>query len=129
MYYIALIIIALIFIWRIATGFRRGMVQEIVSLIAMAAAGVCIFLIMGAVGNYLNHEIGKMVQIIVVLFVVCLVYRLVHILFTSLKLISKLPIIKGVDKLLGALIGCAEAALIVGILVYLLKNWGLSFLT
>lgn len=129
MYYIALIIIALIFIWRVATGFRKGMVQEIVSLIAMAVAGVCIFLIMGAVGNYLNHEIGKMVQIIVVLLVVCLVYRLVHILFTSLKLISKLPIIKGVDKLLGALIGCAEAALIVGILVYLLKNWGLSFLT
>lgn len=129
MYYIALIIIALIFIWRVTTGFRKGMVQEIVSLIAMAAAGVCIFLIMGAVGNYLNHEIGKMVQIIVVLFAVCLVYRLIHVLFTSLELISKLPIIKGVDKLLGALIGCAEAALIVGILVYLLKNWGLSFLT
>lgn len=129
MYYIALIIIALIFIWRVTTGFRKGMVQEIVSLIAMAVAGVCIFLIMGAVGNYLNHEIGKMVQIIVVLFAVCLVYRLVHILFTSLELISKLPIIKGVDKLLGALIGCVEAALIVGILVYLLKNWGLSFLT
>ncbi len=129
MYYIALIIIALIFIWRVTTGFRKGMVQEIVSLIAMAVAGVCIFLIMGAVGNYLNHEIGKMVQIIVVLFAVCLVYRLVHILFTSLELISKLPIIKGVDKLLGALVGCVEAALIVGILVYLLKNWGLSFLT
>lgn len=129
MYYIALIIIALIFIWRVTTGFRKGMVQEIVSLIAMAAAGVCIILIMGAVGNYLNHEIGKMVQIIVVLFAVCLVYRLVHVLFTSLELISKLPIIKGVDKLLGALIGCAEAALIVGILVYLVKNWGLSFLT
>ena len=128
MYYIALIIIALIFIWRVTAGFRKGMVQEIVSLIAMAVAGVCIFLILGAVGNYLNHEIGKMVQIIVVLFVVCLVYRLVHILFTSLKLISKLPVIKGVDKLLGALIGCAEAALIVGVLVYLLKNWGLSFL-
>ncbi|MDE7251302.1 MAG: CvpA family protein [Lachnospiraceae bacterium] len=128
MYYIALIIIALIFIWRVTAGFRKGMVQEIVSLIAMAVAGVCIFLILGAVGNYLNHEIGKMVQIIVVLFVVCLVYRLVHILFTSLKLISKLPVIKGVDKLLEALIGCAEAALIVGVLVYLLKNWGLSFL-
>lgn len=129
MYYIALIIIVLIFIWRITTGFRKGMVQEIVSLIAMAVAGLCIFLIMGAIGNYLNHEIGKMIQIICVLFVVCLVYRLVHVLFTSLELISKLPIIKGVDKLLGALVGCVEAALIVAILVYLLKNWGLSVLT
>lgn len=128
MYYIALIIIALIFIWRITTGFRKGMVQEIISLIAMVVAGVCIFLIMGAVGNYLNHEIGKMVQVIVVLFAVCIVYRLVHVLFTSLELISKLPIIKGLDKLLGALIGCVEAVLIVAALVYLLKNWGLSIL-
>lgn len=128
MYYIALVIIALIFIWRITTGFRKGMVQEIISLIAMAVAGVCIFLIMGAVGNYLNHEIGKMVQVIVALFVVCIVYRLVHVLFTSLELISKLPIIKGLDKLLGALIGCVEAVLIVAALVYLLKNWGLSIL-
>lgn len=128
MYYIALIIIALIFIWRITTGFRKGMVQEIISLIAMVVAGVCIFLIMGAVGNYLNHEIGKMVQVVVVLFVVCIVYRLVHVLFTSLELISKLPIIKGLDKLLGALIGCVEAVLIVAALVYLLKNWGLSIL-
>lgn len=128
MYYIALIIIALIFIWRITTGFRKGMVQEIISLIAMVVAGVCIFLIMGAVGNYLNHEIGKMVQVIVVLFVVCIVYRLVHVLFTSLELISKLPIIKGLDKLLGALIGCVEAVLIVAALVYLFKNWGLSIL-
>lgn len=128
MYYISLIIIALIFIWRIVAGFRKGMVQEIISLIAMAVAGVCIFLIMGAIGNYLNHEIGEMVQIIIVLLAVCFVYRLVNTLFVSLELISKLPLIKWVDKLLGVVVGCAEATLIVGILVYLLKNWGLSFL-
>ena len=39
MYYAALIIIALIFIWRMTVGFRKGMVQEIISLIAMAVAG------------------------------------------------------------------------------------------
>lgn len=128
MYYIALIIIVLIFIWRIMTGFRKGMVQEIISLIAMAVAGICIFLILGAVENYLNHEIGKAIQIIIVLFAVCVVYRLVHTLFVSLELISKLPLIKWADKLLGGVVGCAEAALIVGMLVYLLKNWGMSFL-
>ncbi len=128
MYYIALIVIALIFIWRIVAGFRKGMVQEIVSLVAMAAAGICIFLIMGAIGNYMNREIGKMIQVVAVLLAVCFVYRLIHMLFVSLELISKLPVIKGVDKLLGAVVGCLEAALIVGFLVYLLKNWGLSVL-
>lgn len=128
MYYIALIIIAIIFIWRIVAGFRRGMVQEIISLIAMAVAGLCIILILGAIGSYLDKEIGKTIQMVFVLIAVCLVYRLVHILFTSLELISKLPIIKGVDKLLGALVGFVEAGVIVGVLVYFLKEWGLSIL-
>lgn len=128
MYYVSLAVIAIIFIWRMITGFRKGMVQEIISLIAMAVAGFCVVLILGAIGSYLDREIGRVIQIVAVLFVVCLVYRLVHTLFISLELISKLPIIKGLDKLLGIVVGFAEAALIVGVLVYFLKNWGLSIL-
>ena len=126
MYYVSLI--AIIFIWRISVGFRKGMVQEIISLIAMAVAGVCVVLILGAVGSYLEREIGRAIQSVIVLFVVCFVYRLVHTLFTSLELISKLPVIKWLDKLLGIVVGFAEAALISGVLVYFLKNWGLSIL-
>lgn len=129
MYYAALIIIALIFIWRMTVGFRKGMVQEIISLIAMAVAGVCVLLIFGAIGSYLNREIGKVVQMVIVLLVVCVVYRLIHVLFTSLELISKLPVIKWLDKLLGIVIGAGEAALIVGFIIYFLKSWGLSVLS
>lgn len=126
MYYVALIVIALIFIWRIAAGFKKGMVQEIVSLIAMAAAGFCMLLIIAAIGSYLDKEIGRLVQMIAVLLAVCLVYRLINTLFVSLKLISKLPIIKGLDKIMGAVVGFAEAGILVGFLVYIIKNWGLS---
>lgn len=126
MYYVALIIVALIFIWRITTGFKKGMVQEIVSLIAMVVAGVCVVLILAAIGSYIDKEIGQVIQMVLVLAVVCLVYRLINILFTSLELIAKLPVISWVDKLLGAAIGFAEAVVIVGLLVYLIKNWGLS---
>ena len=128
MYYVVIVVIVLIFIWRIMAGFKRGMVQEIVSLIAMAVAGVCMVLILGAVGSYLEREIGHLVQFTAVLLVVCLVYRLISILFTSLKLISKLPIVREIDKLLGAVVGGVEAALLVGILVYACKSWGLSLL-
>lgn len=128
MYYAALIVIALVFIWRIVAGFKRGMVQELISLIAMAAAGICVFLILGAVGSYLEKEIGQVIQIVVVLFAVCLVYRLVSILFVSLKLISKLPIVKGLDKIMGAAVGFVEAGILVGVLVHLIKGWGMQFL-
>ena len=128
MYYVALAVIALIFIWRMVASFKKGMVQELISLVAMAVAGVCVVLILGAVGSYMDKEIGNVVQMIAVLIVVCLVYRLVNILFTSLQLIAKLPIVKSVDKLLGLIVGFAEAALIVAVLIHLLKNWGLSIL-
>lgn len=129
MYYAALVVIVLIFIWRIVVGFKRGMVQEVVSLIAMAVAGFCMMLILSAVSSYLNREVGQLIYFVLILLVVCLVYRLVSILFTSLKLIAKLPIVKGVDRLLGAIVGGVEAMLLVGALVYCLKGWGLSLLT
>lgn len=128
MYYVALAAIVLIFVWRMVAGFKKGMVQELISLVAMAVAGVCVVLILGAVGSYMDKEIGNLVQMIAVLVVVCLVYRLVNVLFTSLQLIAKLPIVKSVDKLLGVAVGFAEAAVIVTVLIHLLKNWGLSIL-
>lgn len=126
MYYVALFIVILIFIWRTAAGFKKGMVHEIISLIAMAAAGFCMLLILGAIGSYMEKEIGRLVQFVAVLIVVCLAYRLANILFTSLRLISRLPVIKWLDKLLGAAVGIAEAGIIVWILVRLIKDWGLS---
>ena len=82
-----------------------------------------------SIGSYLDKEIGQVIQLVVVLLVVCLVYRLINLLFTSLELIARLPIIKGIDKLLGAAVGLLEAGVISGLLVYLVKNWGLSFLS
>lgn len=126
MYYVALIIILLVFIWRMVAGFKKGMVQELLSIIASVAAGICMVLIFGAVGSYFENEIGQVIKTIVVLLVFCLVYRLINILFTSLKLISKLPIVKSVDKLLGMVVGFAEAGVMVLLVVQLLKKFGLA---
>ena len=128
MYYIALVIIVIIFIWRMVTGFKKGMVQELLSLIASVAAGICMLLIFGAVGSFFENKIGEVIKIVVVLLVFCTVYRLVNVLFTSLKLISKLPIVKSVDKLMGVVVGFVEAGVLVIFLVELLKNMGLAVL-
>ena len=128
MYYAALIIIALIFIWRMVVGFKKGMVQELISLVAMAVAGVCVVLILGAIGSYLDKEIAQVVKMVAVLLAVCLVYRLVNVLFTSLQLIAKLPIVRWLDKVLGIAVGFAEAGLMVMVFIHVLKNLGLSIL-
>lgn len=129
MYYVAVGIIALVFIWRIRVGLKKGMVGEIISLISMVIAGVCLALILTAVDSYVEEQITKVIQAVISLFVLCLIYKIVSVLFTSLKLISNLPIIKGLNALLGAVLGAAEAVVIVAIAVRLLKYFSISLLS
>lgn len=129
MYYFSLAVVAVIFIWRMIAGAKKGMVKELISLIAMVVAGFCVILIVGALNSYFDQKIGQVVQFICVLFAVCLVYRLVSVLFTSLKLISGLPVICWLDKLLGIVLGFVEAGLITAFLVRVVKELGLTFLS
>lgn len=127
-FYLAVAAIVVIIIWRMVSGFRKGMVQEILSLIAMAVAGFCAYLLLGAIGSYLNKEIGRLIQIIILLLIVCAVYKLANLIFTSISLVSRLPVIRSADKLLGAVFGILEGIIITGYILYWLKNWGLSVL-
>ena len=120
--------IIIIILWRMVSGFRKGMAQEILSLIAMAVAGFCAYLLLGAIGSYLNREIGRLIQIILLLLIVCAVYKLANLIFTSISLVSRLPVIRSADKLLGAVFGILEGIIITGYILYWLKNWGLSVL-
>ncbi len=126
--YHAVAAFVVIIIWRMVSGFRKGMVQEILSLIAMAVAGFCAYLLLGAIGSYLNKEIGRLIQIIILLLIVCAVYKLANLIFTSIRLVSRLPVIRSADKLLGAVFGILEGIIITGYILYWLKNWGLSVL-
>ena len=127
-FYLAVAGIIIIISWRMVSGFRKGMVQEILSLIAMVVAGFCAYLLLGAVGSYLNREIGRLIQIIILLLIVCIVYKLANLIFTSISLVSRLPLIRSADKLFGAVFGILEGIIIAGYILYWLKNWGLSVL-
>ena len=77
-FYLAVAGIIIIISWRMVSGFRKGMVQEILSLIAMVVAGFCAYLLLGAVGSYLNREIGRLIQIIILLLIVCIAVSYTH---------------------------------------------------
>ena len=113
-FYLAVAGIIIIISWRMVSGFRKGMVQEILSLIAMVVAGFCAYLRLGAVGRYLNREIGRLIQIIILLLSVCIVYKLANLIFTSISLVSRLPLIRSADKLFGAGFGILEGLIITG---------------
>ncbi|MCL2717391.1 MAG: CvpA family protein [Lachnospiraceae bacterium] len=126
MYYFAIVIVLIIFIWRIIAGFRKGMVAEIVSLISLIFAIISLILVLNIAGSYFGDREGNVLQMLLVLVVIGLVYKVISLILTSLKLIAKLPVIKSLDKLLGAALGAVEATLIIILLIQVLKYFSFS---
>ena len=58
-FYLAVAGIIIIISWRMVSGFRKGMVQEILSLIAMVVAGFCAYLLLGAGTAQEDSRYGK----------------------------------------------------------------------
>ena len=62
---------------------------------------------------------------IIILLVVLLAHRILGIVFFSAKLVSKLPVIHSADKLLGAVVGVVETALIIWLVFAMTGKMGM----
>lgn len=94
-------------------GYKHGMIQELSSVISLVLALTAIGMFLVAAQGYLNHETIRIVLGIVCMTIAVLVYKIVDFILSSLKVISSLPVLKGVDKLLGFGVGAIEAVLII----------------
>ena len=126
MSYLGVGIVIVVFAWRMVVGFRKGMIAEVISLISLIVAGVCLAALLMAVGSYLEANIGQALQMLIVLAVVGLVYKLASLIFSSLKLIADLPVIKSLNRILGAVLGAVEATVIILIIIHVLRYFSFS---
>lgn len=109
---ILLVIVVAAAVLKIIDGYRKGMVKEIISLISMIVLCVVAALIGYGVNNY--HD-GKIFNVIVSVILLCLlatVHHFLGVLFFSAKLVTKLPVVHFLDKLLGIVFGILEVVLL-----------------
>ena len=106
---ILLIVLMIIMIWRIAVGGKRGVVRETISLINVFFVSV----VLGVLGMIFEayHEKAYITIVLYIIIIVALsvVYSMLKVVFFSAKILSKLPVIGLVDRLLGVVIGVGEA--------------------
>ena len=111
--YIIFIVVALIYIWRIFQGSRNGLIDEVGALadivIVSLAVVAGIVVIESALGKNL---IGFLVSGIILL-IILIARKLLRLVFCSLGLIAKLPILSGLNRLFGTIAGVVEATVIV----------------
>lgn len=107
-----LCVIALLIV-RIVVSVKRGLVKEICSCIATILASIAVLLIAFAVRKYFDEDRIILVITLILLFLLGIIYKIIDTFLTTLKLVSKLPVISLVDKILGIVIGVAEVVVVV----------------
>lgn len=107
-----LIIVIILALYKAVDGYKKGMVKEIISLVSMAVLCAVAALIAGGVSSYNKGKIFNVIAAGILLMLVVIVHQLLKVVFFSAKMLSKLPVVHFVDKLLGMVFGVFEVVLL-----------------
>ena len=124
-FWILIIIGILVWGYCIKKGSEQGLVQSLNSVLTLICAAVCFNLASGLAANYSSGDVSSALIGILLLIVVVSAYGIFHLIFSSIHIFSRLPVIKIVDNILGVFGGFIEGAVVLyladGILRYFVK--------
>lgn len=123
-----LIILGFILLWRVIEGFRNGMVKEIISFISLIVMAAAVILLGSALSSYFDKQIVRMIVAIILFLVLCIAHRIISVVFFSAKMLSKLPVIHTLDRLMGGIIGILETIIMVWVMYSLIMNFGFGII-
>lgn len=109
---ILLIVAGILLLCNIVDCYKKGMVRSIISFISLIVLCIVVALVGNGLKSYFDGEILNVVIMVLLLCVVGIVHHLLGVVFFPAKVITKLPIVKSLDKLLGVLVGVLETILI-----------------
>jgi len=105
-------VILLLFMWRIHRGFVNGIMQEIVNILSGVISLACVVLIFFAISSVTAKAMSTLTVCIIGLILLGIVFRLCNLIFKPLLTLGDLSVIGAINKLMGAVMGAAEACLL-----------------
>lgn len=106
------VIVVLAAVFKLADGYKKGVVREVISLVSMVVLCVVAALIAYGVHGYHDGKIFHVALAVILFILVMTAHHLLGLVFFSAKLFSKLPIVHTLDKLLGIVFGVFEVVLV-----------------
>lgn len=123
-----LIVVVIYALFKVADGYKKGIVKEIVSLVTLCVMGIMIVLISKGLHSYMEKEVVGVIIAVVLMALLGAVHHLLNVVLFSAKMISKLPVIHWVNKVLGAVFGVLEVILTLQIVYVLIMYFGLGMI-
>lgn len=107
-----LILFLALMIIKMADGYKKGMVREIISLVSLIVVSAVVVLLAAGITSYTKGEMVNVIIAFAMLAVISIVHHLLGLVFFSAKVIAKLPVVHWLDKLLGIAAGILETVLL-----------------
>lgn len=121
-----LLMIIIVFIWRMVSGYKKGMVKELQAFVTLIVASVSIGLICKIINAYRETDKISMIIAILLLVILGICYKILSLVFFSAKAIVKLPIIHLADKLMGIVMGAAEVLVVLWAFYFVIDTFPLG---
>lgn len=107
-------------------GASRGLVDEIVSFISIIATTFSIALVVMAIKSLLEGNIIDFLIATIMTLIVAIILKVIKVVVLPAQLLAKLPVIHGVDKILGLILGILEAIAIMWALFSFIAAFGMG---
>lgn len=98
----------LLAVFKLARGYKNGMIKEIISLVSLGVLCAVAALAANGISSYHEGRFFNVAVVVILLAILGIVHHLLGLVFFSAKVISRLPVIHFVNKLLGAVFGVLE---------------------
>ena len=105
-------VVFVLFIWRIHKGFTNGIMQEVVNILSGVISLLCVVLVFFAISSVVQKAMSTLTVCMIGLILLGVVFKLCNLIFKPLLALGNLSVIGGLNKLLGAVMGAAEACLL-----------------
>ena len=114
-------VFALVFVFRVRSGWRRGAIREFFSLLKFVLALICLWLVWIGYTFIRGGDFFKLIIPAGGIGIITYVFRLVGKIGYTLTGLREAGPVRLVDSLVGALIGAAEALLLLWFMKYFLN--------
>jgi membrane protein required for colicin V production len=112
-------VVLCLLMWRMSYGANNGLFAEATGLVSVFAAVAAVYYLMKIAGAVITERFGEIIPKIGYLVVAFLIYRVMSALAEQLRKVKEIPILGGLDRLLGAILGMIEAIVIIRFITFI----------
>ena len=126
--FIFVLIIFLLFIWRIRKGYHNGIMKEIVTILSGVVSLISVALVFFAISSYREKALSVFALCVIGLIVLGVVFKVCSFIFRPIMALGNISVIGVFNKAMGAAMGAVEAAALSYLLYRALDYMGIYVL-